>query len=101
MGRMLVLAVALLAVTGQAQAALRCGEENAMGSETLRGYTEGVQKALTEHGFRPGPADGKAGSRTRAAITAYQKKAKLPVDGCVSQALIDHLNFAEPKVYAR
>lgn len=72
-----------------------------MGSDALRAYVEGIQTTLTDHGFRPGVVDGKVGPRTRSAIRAYQQRARLPVDGCVSQALIDHLNFAEPKVYAR
>lgn len=100
MGRVLLFVGAVLLMSTQGAAA-RCVEEDAMGSDTLRGYVQGIQTALADHGFKPGPADGKTGPRTRSAIKTYQKKAKLAADGCVSQALIDHLNFAEPKVYAR
>lgn len=50
-----------------------------------------VQESLAELGYRPGPADGEIGARTERAIRAYQKQAGLPVDGQISQALIESI----------
>lgn len=97
----LFLAPALLAgPASAASAASGCGYEG-MPSEMFRAYVQGAQEALNEHGFRAGTVDGKFGSQTRSAVRAYQRAAGLPVDGCVSQQLLDHLNFAQPKVYAK
>lgn len=50
-----------------------------------------AQRALAELGYDPGPADGLPGPATRAAVRAFQADAGLPVDGEISQGLIDHL----------
>ncbi|MBP2302328.1 peptidoglycan-binding domain-containing protein [Azospirillum picis] len=76
-----------------------CDSDN-LPQEMLQAYVTGTQEALNEHGFRAGSVDGRMGPQTRSAIRSYQKAAKLPVDGCVSQQLLDHLNFSQPKVYA-
>lgn len=62
-------------------------------------YVRGVQKELLAHGYRPGPPDGVAGPQTRAAVRAYQRDAGLPVNGIADKRLLDHLKFAQPKVY--
>ncbi|MBP2311130.1 peptidoglycan-binding domain-containing protein [Azospirillum soli] len=95
-----ILAV-ILALTAFSAPAFAACPSDSMPSDMQRAYVEGIQAALAEHGFRPGKADGKMGPNTRSAIRAYQKAAKLPVDGCASKELLDHLNFAQPKVYAR
>lgn len=64
-------------------------------------YVRGIQQELAVHGYKPGPADGAMGPRTRAAIRQYQRDAKLPVTGRASKELLDHLKFATPKVNAR
>ena len=92
-----VLALAA-ALTLAAPAGAACPDES-MPPDMRRAYVEGAQTALADHGFRPGTVDGKMGPNTRAAVRAYQKAAKLPVDGCVTKELLDHLNFAQPKVY--
>ena len=61
----------------------------------------GVQEELAAHGYPVGPADGKVGPRTRAAIRAYQRDAGLPVNGVPTKDLLDHLKFAQPNVTAR
>lgn len=40
-----------------------------------------IQTLLAEQGFEPGPADGRPGRRTEAAIRAFQQQAGLAVDG--------------------
>lgn len=45
--------------------------------------TRGVQSALVQLGYDPGPVDGVMGPRTRAAVRAYQAQAGLVVDGAV------------------
>ncbi len=79
--------------------AASCGA-GGMPPEMFKTYVSGVQEALNEHGFKAGKVDGKAGGQTGSAIRAYQRAAKLPVDGCVSKELLDHLNFVQPKIYA-
>lgn len=64
-------------------------------------YVKGIQEELRAHGYRPGPADGIPGQRTRAAIRAYERDAKLPVTGEPTKEILDHLKFTQPKVKAR
>ena len=68
--------------------------------EMAGAYVRGIQKELGAHGYDAGPVDGRGGPRTRAAIRRYQRDAGLPVDGVVSEQLLDHLKFALPKTYA-
>jgi peptidoglycan hydrolase-like protein with peptidoglycan-binding domain len=68
---------------------------------TYRAYVKGVQEELTRHEYDAGSPDGTLGSRTETAIRRYQRDAGLPVDGCASKELLDHLKFHLPKVYAR
>ena len=42
-----------------------------------------VQQALAKAGFDPGPADGKMGKKTKAAIKAFQRSHSLKADGVV------------------
>jgi peptidoglycan hydrolase-like protein with peptidoglycan-binding domain len=90
-------ALTLAAFTAPALAAT-C-DTRGMPPEMYTSYARDIQQQLTEHGFRAGPVDGKPGRQTQSAIRAYQKAARLPVDGCVSKELADHLHFAQPKVY--
>jgi len=64
-------------------------------------YVLGIQEELHAHGYRPGPTDGILGQRTRAAIRAYERDAKLPVTGAATKEILDHLKFTQPKVTAR
>ena len=80
--------------------AAACGASG-MPGETYRAYVKGAQEELTRHGYDAGPPDGTLGSRTETAIRRYQRDAGLPVDGCASKELLDHLKFHLPKVYAR
>ncbi len=50
-----------------------------------------LQTLLTTLGYNPGTPDGIAGTRTRAAIRAYQKRASLPADGHPSAELLKAL----------
>ncbi|MFZ5790585.1 MAG: peptidoglycan-binding protein [Pseudomonadota bacterium] len=63
-----------------------------------RAQVTDLQWHLAIHGYDPGPADGVAGARTRAAIRLYQADAGLPVDGEPTLALLDHLRFTRPPV---
>lgn len=56
-------------------------------------YIAAVQQALAAKGYRPGPADGVLGPRTRAAIRRYQADYGLPVTGEVSLGLLNHLRL--------
>jgi len=68
--------------------------------ETYRAYVAGIQRALAEHGFFSGAPDGAPGTTTTRAISAYQAKAGLPVDGLASKSLLDHITFSQPPIRA-
>ena len=76
--------------------AAACGASG-MPGETYRAYVKGAQEELTRHGYDAGPPDGTLGSRTETAIRRYQRDAGLPVDGCASKELLDHLKFHLPR----
>jgi peptidoglycan hydrolase-like protein with peptidoglycan-binding domain len=57
------------------------------GSETVRD----IQSGLGKLGYDAGPADGKTGPKTRAAIRQYQERNSLLVDGQPSDALLAHI----------
>ena len=71
-----------------------------MAPQSALAYMIGIQEELAAHGYRPGPVDGVMGSQTRSAIKAYQRDAGLPVTGVATKELLDHLKFAQPKVFA-
>ena len=50
-----------------------------------------AQAQLVRLGFDPGPADGKAGPKTRQAIEAFQAAAGLAVTGKIDAALVEVL----------
>ena len=72
-----------------------------MTPEMRKAYIRGIQEELAEHRYDPGPADGVLGPMTTKAIRKYQRDAGLSVDGVASKELLDHLKFAQPKVYAK
>ena len=66
-----------------------------------RPFLLGLQQELANHGYDPGPFDGRLGHRTREAIRRYQYDARLRIDGIASEELMNHLRFARPPVMAR
>ncbi|MFD2249651.1 lytic murein transglycosylase [Pseudochelatococcus lubricantis] len=56
-----------------------------------RDEREDLQRYLANLGFSVGEPDGRIGSQTRAAITAYQERKGLIPDGHPSQTLLTHL----------
>jgi tol-pal system protein YbgF len=54
-----------------------------------------AQEMLAAMGYDPGPIDGDMGRRTTAAVTAFQQSKGIPVDGLVSDVLMQHLLGAE------
>lgn len=60
-------------------------------SRSTPGHVADIQRALNEAGFEAGPADGVAGRRTRAAISAYQEANGLAVTGEIGMALLQKL----------
>ncbi len=50
-----------------------------------------LQALLNGRGFDAGPADGMLGSKTRAAVRAYQQSAGIPPDGYATKPLIERL----------
>ncbi len=53
-----------------------------------------VQAALLKMGFDAGPIDGLLGSKTTAAVEAFQKERRLPVDGRITAKLLEQLDAA-------
>ena len=51
-----------------------------------------IQADLQRRGYDVGPADGRLGPKTRAAIREYEQQNGLPMDGMPSPALRDHLH---------
>jgi peptidoglycan hydrolase-like protein with peptidoglycan-binding domain len=64
------------------------GAAGAAGAALVRRVQEGLERL----GYRPGPADGIAGERTRAAVRAYQRDHGLLVDGRITPELADHIS---------
>ena len=62
---------------------------------------EAVQRALTERGFDPGKIDGAMGSRTRAALTAFQGSVGLPVTGKIDAATVAALGLEPPEAESK
>lgn len=50
-----------------------------------------VQQLLASLGYKPGISDGIPGSRSRAAVSSFQKRNNLPLTGTISYELIDLL----------
>jgi len=63
-------------------------------------YLKGIRDELLAHGYDPGPDDVAYDDRFATAIQRYQIDAGLRPDGVASKALLEHLLFALPKVYA-
>ena len=54
-----------------------------------------IQRRLAELGYDPGPADGRAGPRTRTAIQAFQRARGLSADGEPTPALRTALGLVD------
>ncbi|MDQ0232486.1 peptidoglycan-binding domain-containing protein [Metabacillus malikii] len=57
-------------------------------------YVKGVQAVLSCLGYDPGPTDGIFGTKTDAAVRAFQRNKGLTVDGIVGQKTYHYLSFA-------
>lgn len=68
------------------------GRGTASGNPTVRN----IQSGFASLGYHPGPADGRSGPRTEAAIRSYQKANNMPVDGRPSAALADSIRSHSP-----
>ena len=55
------------------------------------GDVQALQELLNAAGFDSGEPDGRVGSRTRAAVRAYQQNKELPMDGYASLKLLEAL----------
>ena len=53
-----------------------------------------AQAALLQMGYNVGKVDGKYGSKTKAAVKAFQKKQHLKVDGKINAKLLEQLTMA-------
>ena len=94
-----VLFAALLVLAAKAQAdppAPACG--SGVPDQIYAAYVRTAQTELNLHGYDAGPPNGDATLKTQAAVRDYQKDAKLPIDGCVSKGLVDHLQFVLPRI---
>ena len=54
---------------------------------------KGLQQALTDRGYNPGPVDGIIGAGTRAALRAWQQDNGLPADGYASATVLESLGI--------
>ena len=53
-----------------------------------------AQVALLQLGYNVGAVDGKSGSKTKAAVKAFQKRKHLKVDGEINDQLLEQLSMA-------
>ena len=53
-----------------------------------------IQQKLSRLGYNPGPADGLYGTRTQSAIMAFQRQARLPVDGQATRQVYNAIRDA-------
>ena len=60
-------------------------------SQLRTAAVEEMQKILTTRGLYQSKIDGKAGMQTRAALGAYQKASRLPLDCWPSAVVLDHM----------
>ena len=74
-------------------AALRTTEETARSADTSSriDLISAVQSELEALDLYPGPMDGRSGPLTEDAVRAYQKAYDLPVNGQITQALLEHM----------
>ena len=94
-----VLLTALLVFATKAQAEMPTSTcSSGVPDQIYAAYVRTAQTELNLHGYDAGPPNGDATLKTQAAVRDYQKDAKLPVDGCVSKGLVDHLQLVLPKV---
>jgi peptidoglycan hydrolase-like protein with peptidoglycan-binding domain len=61
---------------------------------STKSVVQEVQSLLGAAGYDPGPADGRMGAKTRAAIIRYQQEHGLLVNGTPSFQLLEHLKNA-------
>lgn len=66
--------------------------------EIYTAYVRTAQLELDMHGYDAGTPDGHMTPKTEAAVRDYQTDAKLPIGGCVTKTLLDHLQFVLPRV---
>jgi peptidoglycan hydrolase-like protein with peptidoglycan-binding domain len=70
------------------------------GSQTASAYDEGtvrnIQAGLQRLGYDPGPADGRYGPQTEAAIRRFQQDNGLPVDGQPTASLWQQIQQRAP-----
>jgi len=59
-----------------------------------------VQIALAERGYDPGPANGRAGSKTQAAIRKFQADRNVQPTGTIDYDLLETLGIVGPRVHA-
>lgn len=63
------------------------------GSPAYRSTEASVQRALAQKGYYRGPADGKIGPATRAAIAHYQRDRRLAVTGNINNQVLSSLGL--------
>ncbi len=87
MNRIMTISVLLIALAAPAWAGYDGGKPGP-GASALSGQRiASIQRDLASLRYRPGPADGIMGRKTRAAIRAFQAKKGLPITGELSEKL--------------
>jgi len=88
--------LASLAAFGSA-AAQETGCPASPPAQVYAAYVKAVQLELNLVNFDAGPPNGETSPKTTEAVSDYQRQAGLPVDGCITQTLVDRLRFVLPK----
>ncbi len=87
MNRVITISVLLIALAAPVWAGYAEGIPGREASAVSGQRIASIQRELASLGYRPGPADGIMGRKTRNAIRALQKKAGLPITGELSEKL--------------
>lgn len=92
-----IILTAILILFASAAMAQESGCPAAVPPQIYAAYVKRAQLELNLNNFDAGRPDGVASPKTVEAVRAYQRSAGLAADGCITQSLVDHLQFVLPK----
>lgn len=80
-----------------AAASTRTVYRNPQRSPTRERYKQ-IQQALKDHGYDPGPIDGRWGSKTSAALRRFERDNELPADGRLDSLVLIMLGLGPKRL---
>lgn len=92
-----LLAAVLILFAGAPALAQEGACPDSVPAQIYAAYVKTVQIELNLNNFDAGRPDGVASPETLEAVRAYQTRAGLTADGCITQSLVNRLQFVLPK----